>query len=270
MFSLAFESIVTVIQNECNEPLGGSFYLHNGLAPHDISCNRMSASSRQTGSSESPGEGRGVIATTVRLLTFRATTDDLVNVNARHLLFGVFCAWIVGIGRFWDNTRVSFLLHTGVGSVIYVFALSLLLWLVVWPLRPKHWSYFRVAAFVSLVSPPAILYAIPVEKFYSIDTANAINVWFLAAVAIWRVALLIFFLKRLADLGWFSILLATLLPLTLIVVALTMLNLEKVVFNFMGGISERTGNDAAYEVLFALTLFAVLLFVPILLCLNSA
>lgn len=225
----------------------------------------MSAS-RQRVSGESPVTWRSVSATTVRLLTFRATTDDLVNVSGKHLVFGVFCAWIVGIGRFWDNSRVGFLLHTGVGSVIYVFALSLLLWMIVWPLHPKHWSYFRVATFVSLVSPPAILYAIPVEKFYSIDTANAINVWFLAIVAVWRVALLVFFLKRLADLWWFSILIATLLPLTLVVVALTMLNLEKVVFDFMGGISERTGNDAAYQVLFALTLLAVLLFVPILLC----
>jgi hypothetical protein len=226
----------------------------------------MSASPGQTGSNESPATGRGVIATTVRLLTFRATTDDLVNVNGRHLAFGVFCAWIVGIGRFWDNSRVSLLLHTGIGSVIYVFALSLLLWLVVWPLRPKHWSYFRVAVFVSLVSPPAILYAIPVEKFYSIDTANAINVWFLAIVAIWRVALLLFFLGRLAKLGWFSILVATLLPLTIIVVGLTILNLEKVVLSFMGGLSERSGNDAAFAVLSMLSLLSLLLFVPLLLC----
>lgn len=226
----------------------------------------MSASPSQTVLTESPGTWRNVIATTVRLLTFRASSEDLVNVNTKHLIFGVICAWIVGIGRFWDNPRVSFALHTGIGSVVYVFALALLLWLIVWPLRPKHWSYFRVAVFVSLVSPPAIIYAIPVEKFYSIDTANTINVWFLALVAIWRVALLLFFLARLAELGWFSILVATLLPLTLIVVGLTILNLEEVVFNFMGGLSERSGNDAAFGVLLTLSLLSLVLFVPLLLC----
>jgi hypothetical protein len=209
---------------------------------------------------------RSVIATTVRLLTFRATHEDLVNVHARHLIFGVLCAWTVGIGRFWDNTRAGLFLHSGLGSVVYVFVLSLMLWLIVWPLKPKNWSYFRVAVFVSLVSPPAIIYAIPVEKFYSIDTANSINVWFLTIVAAWRVALLFFFLRKLGELNWFEIITASLLPLTLIIVILAMLNLERVVFNFMGGLSERSGNDAAYEVLFGLSLISFVLFVPSLIC----
>ena len=247
-------------------PLGGSFYLPDPPVRHDISCNKMSASPGQMVSSETQSTWRNVVATTVRLLTFRASSEDLVNVTAKHLVFGVICTLLVGIGRFWDNPRVRFLLHIGVGSVVYVFALSLLLWLIVWPLRPQHWSYFRVAVFVSLVSPPAIIYAIPVEKFYSIDTANSINVWFLAIVAVWRVALLFFFLRRLARLEWFSTIVVTLLPLTLIVVGLTMLNLEKVVFNFMGGMSERTGNDAAYGVLFLLSVLSMLLFLPILSC----
>src|SRR6185436_15564746 len=117
------------------------------------------------------------------------------------------------------------------GSVVYVFVLALLLWLLIRPLRPKHWSYFRIAAFVSLVSPPAVLYALPVEKFYPIETANSTNLLFLTIVSIWRVALLLFFLRRLGQLAWFSLIVATLLPLTLIVVTLTALNLEKAVFS---------------------------------------
>lgn len=205
-------------------------------------------------------------ATAWRLLTFRASTEDLIQLNKRHLLFGLLCTWVVGIGRYWDNPRANFLQHLGVGSVIYVFVLALLLWFIMWPLKPRHWSYFRVLTFVSLVSPPAILYAIPVEYFYSIHTANGVNVWFLAIVATWRVALLFFFLRRLGGMGWASIVVSALLPLTLIVVTLTMLNLERVVFNLMGGLAEESGGDASYEFLLVLSFLSIIMLLPILIC----
>jgi hypothetical protein len=123
----------------------------------------------------------------------------------------------VGIGRYYDNERVGLLQHLGVGSVIYVLLLSLFLWLLVWPLQPRNWSYLRVAAFVSLVSPPAILYAIPVEYLFSVEVADSWNALFLGIVATWRVALLIFFLRRLAELKWLKVGIATLLPLSIIV-----------------------------------------------------
>jgi hypothetical protein len=209
---------------------------------------------------------RSVVATTIRLLTFRATREELVRFTSKHLAFGLLCTWIVGVGRYWDNPRVQLLQHLGIGSIAYVFILSLFLWLIVWPLRPRNWSYFRVLVFVSLVSPPAILYALPVEKFYSLDTANSLNVLFLAIVATWRVALLVFFLRCLGELDRFSIVVATLLPLTLIIVTLTVLNLEKAVFDFMGGVREGTASDASYGILFLLSFFSILLFLPLLLC----
>src|SRR6267142_4474826 len=202
--------------------------------------------------------------TTIGLLTFRATREELIGFTRKHLAFGLLCTWIVGIGRYWDNPRVHLLQHLGLGSVVYVFVLSLFLWLIVWPLRPKNWSYFRVLVFVSLVSPPAILYALPVEKFYSLDTANSLNAWFLAIVATWRVALLIFFFRRLGELDSFSVVIATLVPLTLIVFTLTVLNLEKAVFDFMGGVREGTASDASYGFLFMLSFFSILLFLPLL------
>src|SRR5512132_3790754 len=112
---------------------------------------------------------RSVVATAIRLLTLRTTREELVRFTSKHLAFGLLCTWIVGVGRYWDNPRVQLLQHLGIGSIAYVFILSLFLWLIVWPLRPRNWSYFRVLVFVSLVSPPAILYALPVEKFYSLD-----------------------------------------------------------------------------------------------------
>ena len=44
-------------------------------------------------------------------------------------------------------------------------------------------------AFVTLTAPPALLYAIPVERFMTPSAASVTNVWFLAVVAAWRVGL---------------------------------------------------------------------------------
>jgi len=171
------------------------------------------------------------------------------------------------MGRYWDDPKAKLVQHLGLGSVIYIFILSMFVWVVIWPLRPKEWSYSKVLTFVSLTSLPAILYAIPVERFLSLQIARSVNAWFLAVVASWRVALLIVFLKRYAQLGGFQIIVSTLLPLTLIVTTLTILNLERAVFDIMGGLREGggTANDQAYAVLFTVTYFSVILFVPLLL-----
>ena len=55
------------------------------------------------------------------------------------------------------------------------------------------------------------------------------------------------------------------LPIMSIIVTLTALNLERAVFDFMGGLREQgTANDDAYAVLTLLTLFSVILFIPFL------
>jgi len=188
----------------------------------------------------------------------------MINVGWRHLAFGLAWAWIAGIGRYWDNPRVGFWQHLGIGSVIYVFILALFLGLVIWPMRPRHWTYFRVVTFIAMVSPPALIYAIPVERFYSIDTANAINAMFLLIVAVWRVALLFWFLNRVGRLPWYIVLVGATLPLSLIVVVLTFLNLEKVVFDLMGGLTQPSGNDRAYLALISISLISIYLFIPLL------
>ena len=214
-------------------------------------------------SSNAPG-WINVLTLDWKLLTFRASRDELLVMTPRHLVFGLLCAWIVGMGRYWDNSRVGILQHLGIGSVVYVFVLALFLWLIIWPLRPQNWGYLRVATFISLVSPPAILYAIPVQNFFSLRTADSINSWFLLIVAVWRVALLIFFLRRVCQLDLASIIVGTFLPLTFIVVGLTALNLERAVFSFMGGFSEHTANDAAFVTLWMLSIFSLLLLIPLL------
>jgi hypothetical protein len=205
-----------------------------------------------------------VISDVFRLLTFRITREEMLGFGWAHLAFGLISTWIVGVGRYWDNPGVEFLQQFGVGSLLYVFALSLLLWFVVKPFGHKDWSYFRVVTFVALVSPPAILYAIPVQMYFSIDEANELNAVFLMIVSIWRVALLVFFLRRFAELSVFRVLVTTLLPITMIIFALVMLNLEKAVFSLMGGFINRTPNDKAFFILSVISFFAMLAF-PILL-----
>lgn len=209
-----------------------------------------------------------VLRPSVKLLTFRSKREELLNVGGKHLALGLFFTWLVGVGRYWDNPRVSLLQHLGFGSVAYVFVLALLLYLIALPLKPKDWSYFRVLTFISLVSPPAVLYAIPVERYFDLDTANTINICFLGIVAAWRVGLLVFYLRRFGELDWFAVVALTLLPLILIVVTLAILNLDRVVFDIKGGISPstRSGNDTSYGILFLLAFLSFLLFVPVLTC----
>lgn len=117
---------------------------------------------------------RDVLLLELRLLFFQATKQDFQQLGVRHLVFGLVFTWIVGMGRYWDNPRVGLLQWLGVGSIVYVFVLSLFLWLAIWPLLPRNWSYFRVLTFITLVSPPALLYAIPVEQL-DYESANSIN-----------------------------------------------------------------------------------------------
>lgn len=193
-------------------------------------------------------------------LTFRPLSPAIRTHWYLYLAFGLLFTWLAGLGRYWDNPRAQLWQYAGLGSVAYVFVLALLLWVLIAPLRPKNWSYRNVLLFLTLTSPPAVLYAIPVERFMSLESAGATNALFLAAVAIWRVALLVTFLRRTAMLSPGATAVATLLPIAGIVLALSTLNLEHVVFNLMGGIREETatGNDTAYVVVMLLSLLAFL------------
>jgi hypothetical protein len=193
-----------------------------------------------------------------RLLSFRRMGPGVRTHADAYLGFGLMMTWLAGIGRYWDNPRAELWQTAGLGSLAYVYSLALLLWLLILPLRARHWTYRNVLLFVCLTSPPALLYAIPVERFMSGEAALAANAWFLAVVACWRVALLMVFLKRDAGLQVWEAIVACLLPLALIVVALALLNLEHVVFNLMSGIraEDQSVNDAAYGVVVLLSLFS--------------
>jgi hypothetical protein len=201
-----------------------------------------------------------VVSDALRVLTFRRPTPAIGSHWKAYLAFGLLFTWLAGVGRYWDNPRAQLWQHLGLGSVAYVFCLALVLWLLLLPLRPRLWSYKNVLVFVTLTAPPAILYAIPVEQFMPLAAAQSANAWFLAIVAIWRVALLVWFLRQFAGLPAVSVVVAALLPLTLIVITLSALNLEHVVFALMAGIQpeQRSGNDLSYGIVTMLALFSVL------------
>ena len=205
-----------------------------------------------------------VFDTIIKLLTFRLTRDEMLQLKAKHFIAGLAGTWVVGMGRYWDDNGASLLQHVGLGSVIYIFALSLFIWLLLIPYRIERWSYFIVLTFVALTSFPAIFYAIPVERFLSIETANTMNVWFLAIVAIWRLCLLFYFLKTFTKLSTGNVLTVTLMPICLIITVLTALNLHRVVFDIMGGRRNPTPHDGAYSVLIFLTVVSAILTLPLL------
>ena len=195
-----------------------------------------------------------------RFLTFRPMSQAIRTHWRAYFVFGLIFTWLAGIGRYWDNPRAGLWQYLGLGSVAYVFVLALLIWALLAPLRPKNWSYRNVLLFLTLTAPPAVLYAIPVEKFMSLDNARTANVWFLAVVALWRVALLIQFLRRTGGLSPGATAVATLLPITVIIFVIASLNLEHVVFSFMGGLrdDQRSGNDNAFMIVFILAVYSFL------------
>jgi len=198
------------------------------------------------------------------LLLFETTREEMIQFKRPHFIAGLIGTWIVGMGRYWDDPGASLLQHLGLGSVIYIFVLAAFIWLILLPFKIENWSYFTVVTFIGLTSFPAIFYAIPVEQFVDLNTANSINVWFLAIVAAWRLSLLYFFLKRFTQLAIWKIVTVTLMPICLIISTLTVLNLHRVVFDIMGGVRNPTPHDGAYTVLLVLTGLSLILVIPLL------
>ena len=186
-----------------------------------------------------------------RMLAFLPIKPDMKRYGIAYFLMGLIFTWLAGVGRYWDHPRPEMWQTLGLGSVGYIFVLAFIIWLVFLPLRPgKHWSYMQVLIFVSMTSLPAILYAIPVERMMPMSSAQQVNLWFLLVVALWRVVLLLVFLKRTTVLNRVAIIVGAFLPLTVIVITLTVLNMDHVIIQIMAGLHEKapepTGGEKAY------------------------
>ena len=55
-----------------------------------------------------------IIKDTFRLLTFRLTREEFFVFGNKHLIFGLICTWLVGIGRYWDNPQAVFNIMGGI------------------------------------------------------------------------------------------------------------------------------------------------------------
>ncbi len=200
-----------------------------------------------------------MLRTQFAFLLFRPVRISPTRNFVPWLGFVLAVTWLAGIGRYWDHPSAHAWQYLGLGSVAYIFCLSLILYLIVWPLRVASWSFRGVLIFVGLTSMPALLYAIPVERFVELGTAQEINAWFLAVIATWRVALLFRYLMTSAKLHWFAVTTVTVMLLSGIVVTLSMLNLEHVVFDIMAGVRESNAspNDQAYLVVVLLAFFSM-------------
>jgi hypothetical protein len=208
-----------------------------------------------------------ILGTTARFLCFRPVVPDLKRLRFGYIAAGLVFAWLAGVGRHLEGDHAELWQRLGEGSVIYVCAMALFLWVILLPLRPRNWSFTTVLVFVGMTSPLAWLYAIPVKHLFSLAAATSWRWLSLVIISIWRVSLLAVFLKRSAGLKGAEIAIGVLVPLTVIVVTLSALNLDHVVFDWMIGIrdSERSFNDAAFGVTVFLSFLAIL-FSPILLC----
>ncbi|MAG29765.1 MAG: hypothetical protein CL908_02590 [Deltaproteobacteria bacterium] len=196
----------------------------------------------------------GILLTQWRILSLRFTEHDLARLGPGHLIYGLLVTWAVGIGRYWDHPHPFLLQSLGLGSLAVLCGLVLLFYALLLPLRPARWSLAHLFTFISLTALPALLYAIPVERFLSLESARAVNFWFLAVVALWRVLLLGRYLGQWTDLSGPELVASLLLPLALVVVGLTFLNLEQAVFEIMSGLhTEETPGDTAYGFLFLLS-----------------
>ena len=200
-----------------------------------------------------------------RYLFFLSSREEMHALRWQTWLVpGLVATWLAGMGRYWDHPSASLLQMFGVGSLVYVLLLGALLWGVIAPLGPNRWGYLQAVTLVGLTAPPAFVYALPVERWMTLDNATTANAWFLLAVATWRVALLLFAYRRYAELTWPRTIVGALLPLCALVTTLFALNLEKAVFMVMGGFRQRTPNDAAYAVLFLLSYLSLIAIIPLL------
>ena len=196
----------------------------------------------------------------LRVLLLRFDGDDIAALGRVHLVLGVLVVWGVGVGRYWDSPRAEPLQKLGVGSLIYVPVLAVLLWVIVAALKPERGGFMKLLTFLTLTAPPAVIYAIPIEWWVPLDTAQGLNAAALGLVAVWRVAMYGRYLYVWNRLPAEALVVSLLLPITGIILALAMLNLEHVVFQIMGGLSnhEPTSADDRYAIVMLLAMFSFL------------
>lgn len=193
-----------------------------------------------------------------RFLTFRADAGLWDRLGFPHFLIGFIATWLVGIGRNWDFPEAPLFAKTGLPSVAYIFALSLVLFLVAWPVSYVRLNYWKILTLVAMTAPPGLVYAIPVEQMMSMDAAQSANLWFLGIVAAWRVALAFYMFKVAGDNSVWVTAAILLFPICAIIIGLVASGRAEFVIEIMGGVNRpanvNTGVNHVISTLFLLAL----------------
>lgn len=199
-----------------------------------------------------------------RMLTFRASGADYEAMQGwRFLLMGLLWTWLVGMGRWWDHPDTDLLQRLGVGSLVYTLFLSGFLWIFFRAYKTDIRRYLRIWTFITLTSPPAAIYAIPVEMWLSEARAYQVNVGFLLLVAAWRVGLLVNFIRVGGGLRGMKAVIASLFPLTTIVAPLSLFTgLLIGIATGMGGMQSNSGEEAMASALMVLGLVSCVAWLP--------
>ncbi|MBX3120373.1 MAG: hypothetical protein KF784_15025 [Fimbriimonadaceae bacterium] len=186
-----------------------------------------------------------VLKLAVKVLSFRATKEELSKIGPAHLLLGVVMTWLVGMGRWWDDPEALPTQKSGAGSVIYIFVLGTVLWLFCRPIFRENSKWIQMVGFIGLTAPPAALYAIPVERFTDLHTAGSINYTFLGIVAIYRVALMLWYLCKIHSIGVWAAASVIGLPITAMLSILFATGLMNAIANVMSNIREIHSSEFA-------------------------
>lgn len=176
-----------------------------------------------------------VLATELKFLAFQSVRPDMKRLRWHFLALGLVSSWLAGLGRYWDTPEAQWWQYAGLGSIIYTLFMAAFLYALILPMQPRNWSYLNVLTFVGMTAPPAILYAIPVERFTDPYMASQVNYGFLVVVATWRVGLLWLYLRRSAQLSVAPAFFALTVPLALIMVVLAYFQLSQTIMEGMAG-----------------------------------
>lgn len=163
------------------------------------------------------GSARPFLATALAALSFRASREELGSLDGRHILLGLVLTWAMGAGRNWGDPGVGPILSLGFGWVLHLLGFAVLMWLILKPLTPPSLSLSNLLALLALTMPLALIYAVPIEIIFDLGTVEDLDIRPFVLIAVWPVAVTLFYARRALSFDWGQAAVVVLLPFCLIV-----------------------------------------------------
>ena len=185
-----------------------------------------------------------LVSTQIRFLLFLSIKPDLKQHFGYYFSFILVVTWLVGVGRYWHNPDSLIWQRAGLSSLIYIFVVSQLLYLVVLPLRPKNWSYKEAFVLLGLTSLPGLLYAFPLESFMSFFETQIANALLFLVIGAWRFALCARSIYTLTKIGFWPTITATLVFIAAVNIPLALINMGRPI------LSEYREDQAPYDLIY--------------------